>query len=117
MRETFEESREKLPQLTNVPVDEEYAQRFTTLLESHGAICTRTKSECYRSEEPARTICFYTIDFPEGTYREYGMQLLRSAPWTIYFPDGFKQPGADLYKQGGVLEDHPTVCLYLLKEQ
>ena len=114
---TFPESRKKLERLMNVPVEKDHAQRLTDLLEAHGARLTLTHRKRSPSEGPARTVHFYTIDFPTGTYREYGMSLSRSAPFTIYFPDGFEQPGADLYKIDCALDDPPMICLYLLKQE
>lgn len=113
---TFSSSRKKLERLMNVPVEKEHVKRLTDLLESHGACLTLTHRK-RSSEGPARIVHFYTIDFPPETYREYGMSLLRSAPFTIYFPDGFEQPGADLYKSDCAPGDSPMVCLYLLKQE
>ena len=112
---TFPETRRKLERLSDVPVDERYVERLKTLLELHGARLTLTQIKHYPPDSPARTFYEYAIDFPTGTYREDGMRLLRSVPFTIYFPDGFQQPGADLYKINAGLDDPPLVCLYLLK--
>ena len=112
---TFPESRGKLERLTNVPVDELYAEQLTTLLEVHGAKMTLTEMKRYPPDGPERWYFLYTIDFPEGTYREYGMQLVRSAPFTIYFPDGFTQPGTEQYRITTGLDEPPIIVLYLRK--
>ena len=112
---TFPESREKLTRLTGVPVDESYVERLRTQLEAHGARLTLTEMKQYPPGNHGRAFFLYTIDFPDGTYREYGMLVLRSVPFTIYFPDGFKQPGANLYSIYAAVDAAPTVCLYLVK--
>lgn len=114
---TFPVSRKMLERLMNVPVEKEHVKRRTDLLESHGARMTLTHRKRYLSVGPARIVHFYIIDFPPGTYREYGMSLLRSAPFTIYFPYGYEQPGADLYKSDCAPGDSPMICLYLLKQE
>lgn len=112
---THPESREKLERLANVPVDELYAERLKALLEAHGAKMTLTEMKHYPPDGSARWYFLYTIDFPEGTYREYGMQLVRSIPFTISFPDGFTQPGTEVYRVSAGLDEPPTVLLYLRK--
>lgn len=112
---TFPESREQLTRLTNVPVDELYVERLKGQLEAHGARFTLIEMKRYPPDGPKRTFFLYAIDFPEGTYREYGMQLLRSTPFTIYFPDGFKQYGANLSSVYAAVDAASTTCLYLVK--
>ena len=114
---TFPESRRPLRQLTNVPVDELYVEQLTPLLEAHGAKLTLTDMKRYPLDGPQRTYFLFTIDFPEGTYRADGMLLARSTPFTIFFPDGFEQPGTELFRFGPSLDlpQNSMICLYLRK--
>lgn len=112
-RATFQASREKLTRLTNVPVDTQYRKCLTDLLVSHGA---KVACSLVKPEGEARTYYLCTIDFPEGTYREYGMILLRSSPFTIYFPDGYELHGTELYRVTAALDEMPNTLLYLLKQ-
>lgn len=87
----------KLEQLTQIPVDKVYAERLVDILEAHGAKPTQTGTKKHPPDaERGRTFYEYAIDFPEGTVREYGMGLLRSTPFTIYFPDAYELPGSEI---------------------
>lgn len=93
----FPASRKTLVQLTGIPVDLAFTKRLVKLLEEHGAKATHTRTaQRYLADGKMCTYHEYTIDFPAGTQREDGMMLYRSAPFTIYFPDGYELPGVEI---------------------
>ncbi|HEU5381149.1 MAG TPA: hypothetical protein VFV38_37470 [Ktedonobacteraceae bacterium] len=116
--ETLPETRHALLKLSHIPVDHEYTHRLIPLLEAHGAVCRETHRGEYMKPLPqggrlAVNYSEYEITFPPGTFREYGLRLMRSAPFVIYFPDGFSQPGSELYPLARGERDKPTVVLHL----
>lgn len=112
-RATFQAPREMLTRLSDVPVDTQHVKHLNELLVAHGATVTPV---LVKPEEATRAYYLCTIDFPEGTYREYGMMLLRSSPFIIYFPDGYGLHGAELYGTAAALDETPKILLYLSRQ-
>ena len=109
-------TRRPLQKLDDVPVDREYAERLTSLLKAHGA----TVSEQYVKTYERRGQCLkdaqaeysgYMIVFPAGTERAYKLRMHTTAPFVIYFPDGFELHGAEVSRVS--IGDKPTIILYL----
>ena len=95
--------------LHDVPVSEPYIARITQVLTAHGAALTETKDHP-ETEPPHKE---YTITFPPGTVRVFGLRMLRSCYFTIVFPDGFTQSGGELWPLAVQEGDRSTTVLHL----
>jgi hypothetical protein len=110
----FPQSRQTLVQLTGIPVDQAFTKRLLKLLELHGAKATHTNTaQRYLEDGKTSTYHEFTIDFPAGTQREDGMMLYRSAPFTIYFPDGYELPGVEFPSISVLSEKKSLIILHI----
>lgn len=115
----LQETRHALRRLAAVPVDREFAERLTALLAAHGATVSRQYTRRYeRRDQEATEIqteyAEYFINFPDGTERAYKLRMRTTAPFVIYFPDGFELHGAEVSRSS--IRDKPTIILYLPRE-
>jgi|SRR5579885_850110 hypothetical protein len=105
--------KQPLRELTNVPISCPYIARVQETLTAHGAAFEETKY--VEADGGLSSFKAFTISFPEGTERVWGMTLSRSTRFTIVFPDGFEQPGAELWPITRTNDDQPITVLYLKK--
>ena len=115
----LQETRHALRRLAEVPVDQEFAERLTALLEAHGATVSRQYTRRYERRDQEATelqgeYAGYFINFPDGTERAYKLRMRTTAPFVIYFPDGFELHGAEVSPSS--IRDKPTIILYLPRE-
>jgi hypothetical protein len=106
--------KQPLQELTNVPISYPYIRRVHETLTAHGATFEETQEVDVDGEGAACKA--FRISFPEGTVRVWGMTLARSTRFTVVFPDGFEQPGAELWPITRTADDRPVTILYLKKE-
>ena len=99
--------------LQEVPVSDPYIVRITQMLTAHGATLTETQDHP-ETEPPHKE---YTITFPPGTVRIFGLRMLRSRYFTIVFPDGFTQSGGELWPLHVGMGDKSTTFLHLPREK
>lgn len=107
--------KQPLRELANVPISMPYIDCITQRLTAHGAILEETKY--VEAQGGASSFKAFTIFFPEGTLRVWGRTLSRSAQFTLVFPDGFEQPGAELWPITRTNDDRPITVLYLMKKE
>ena len=112
-------TRRPLQKLDDVPVDREYAERLTSLLKTHGAMVNERYTRAYVRrgqclKDAQAEYSGYTIIFPAGTERAYKLRMRTTAPFVIYFPDGFELHGAEVSPTS--IRDKPTIILYLPRE-
>ena len=95
--------------LKDIPIGQPYIEAMTRILTEHGATLTET----HNSPDPEQPYKVYTITFPQGTVRSFGIQMMRSRYFLILFPDGFQLRGGELwplYRREG---DQATTVLHL----
>ncbi len=113
---TYPESREPLSRLVDVPVDVTYLKKVFYEVESHRGTGTRiSQYETFSMFLGKRTFCLCTFDFPDGTYREYGLTEVHATPFTLTFPDGAVMQGAILVRPNTPTGVPPTTILYAFK--
>ena len=95
--------------LRDVPISKPHIARITQILTAHGA--TLEEMQDHPETEPPHTV--YTITFPPGTVRIFGLRMLRSCYFTIVFPDGFEQSGGELWPLRVGMGDKSTTVLHL----
>ena len=95
--------------LQNIPISRPYIAMMTRLLNRHGATLAET-ADCSDAAPPYKQ---YTITFPPGTRRSFGLRMRRSRYFTIHFPDGFHLPGGELWPLAVEEDDRAVIVLYL----
>ncbi len=85
--------RTPLHALKDVPISVPFIERMTCLLTEHGATLEETKD--YPTGNPPYKE--YTITFPTGTVRAFGLVMMRSRYFSIFFPDGSRLRGGELW--------------------
>lgn len=106
----IEQAREyPLTTLKQIPISQPYINVMTQILTEHGATLTETKD--YPIGE--HSYKEYTVTFPSGTCRSFGLQMMRTRPFIILFPDGYQLHGAELWPLFRREGDQATTIFYL----
>lgn len=79
------------------------------LLASHGASMEEIEDHPAHGEQ----FKVYTITFPEGTTRAYGLRMMRSHYFRISFPDQFELQGLEMWPLAQGENDRPINAFQL----
>lgn len=115
----LQDTRHPLRRMEEVPVDQQYTDQLSALLEAHGATISKQYTKTYKRrgqqwEEVQSEYIGYAITFPDGTERAYKLRMLTTAPFVIYFPDGFELHGAEVSPIS--VSGRPIIVLYIPKD-
>jgi len=102
-----------LTTLEQVPMNVQFISQMSKVLTAHGATLTETKDHP-DADAPYKE---YTIVFPPGTRRSFGLTMMRSRYFVILFPDGYELRGGELWPLERRDGDTATTILHLPKKQ
>jgi hypothetical protein len=98
-----------LTRLEQVPMSKQFIPIMSALLTKHGASLTETMD--YPTFDPPYKE--FTITFPPGTVRSFGLTMMRSRYFVITFPDGYELHGGEMWPLARKEHDRATTILHL----
>jgi hypothetical protein len=101
--------------LKHIPISVTHLKAITQVLTEHGATLKETRD--FPNSDPAQAYKEFTITFPAGTIRSFGLRMRRSCPFVIRFPDGYHLHVGELWPLWETANDTSTTVLYLPQEQ
>jgi hypothetical protein len=102
-----------LTTLAQVPISAPFIPIMSKVLIKHGASLTETK-DCPTFDPPYKE---YTIAFPPGTVRSFGLTMMRSRYFVITFPDGYELHGGEMWPLNRQDGDRALTVLHLPQKQ